>query len=144
MKQSYTRFHLQCCPLDVSEDSLGSASYAYAVSALFSGPSHRLTSTLIKKSLSFSSVKTSRKWAPFQVGAKSEPLSTSLQGSLRFLRPPLPAALSAHLAARFPQQMIICPGEHRAYPVDRLGDTIQGGWRPYPGGGFGVAASCVL
>jgi hypothetical protein len=34
--------------------------------------------------------------------------------------------------------------EHRAYPVDGLGDTIQGGWRPYPGGGNGVAVSSAL
>jgi hypothetical protein len=62
----------------------------------------------MKKSLSFPSVKTRQKSAPFQVGAKSEPLSGSLQTGLRFLRPPLPAALSAYLVVRFPKQMYIC------------------------------------
>jgi hypothetical protein len=50
---------------------------------------------------------------------------------------PLLYRLTLRLA--FPLQ-----GEHRAYPVDTQGDTIQGGWRPYPGGGCGVAVSRIL
>src|SRR5262245_6737581 len=34
--------------------------------------------------------------------AVAQPLSTPLQGGVRFFRPPVPAALSASLAARFP------------------------------------------
>jgi hypothetical protein len=126
--------------LGISEDSLGSASYACTFNALFSGRSHRLTSTLIKKGHSFSSVKTSQKSALFGGGAKSEPLSRPLPPGLRLLWPPLPAGLSAHLAACFPKR-IYPPGDQRAYPVDSQGDTFQLGWRPSPGGGCGVAAS---
>jgi len=149
MKQSYTRFHLQCCPLDVSEDSLRSASYAYAASALFSGQSHRLTSTLIKKYLSFSSVKTSRKSAIFRCRAKDNhydclnPYPVHYKPALAFSGLLYPLLYQLTLRFAFLSKFTL-PGEHRAYPVDHLGDTIQGGWRPYPGGDFGVAASCVL
>jgi hypothetical protein len=50
---------------------------------------------------------------------------------------PLFYQLTLRLA--FPNQ-----GEHRAYPVDGQGETTQGGWRPYPGGGYGVAVSSTL
>jgi len=50
---------------------------------------------------------------PLSRGAKFERLSNPLQVGLRFLWHPLPAALSAHLAVRFPD------GARRAYYVSR-------------------------
>ena len=54
------------------------------------------------------------KSAPFQAGAKFEPLSTPLQGSIRFYPVPLPS-----LVHSFPLWGSIPPAEgtHRAYHV---------------------------
>lgn len=126
--------------LGISADSLGSACYGCPFNALFSGRSHRLTSTLINKSLSFSPVKTSQKSAPFQGEAKSEPLSGSLQTGLRLLWPPLPATPSPFLAVRIP----LWVGGIGLTQLTVKRDTNRLGWRLSPGGNAGVAASHVL
>src|SRR6185369_16903662 len=61
---------------------------------------------------------TSRKSAPFQAGAKFEPLCTPLQHAIRFLRVLLPAPSTASLAGHLP--LTRCPGSaarDRAYHV---------------------------
>lgn len=61
---------------------------------------------------------TSRKSAPFQAGAKLEPLYTPLQHALRFLRVLLPASSTASLAGHLP--LTRCPepvARGRAYHV---------------------------
>ena len=64
-------------------------------------------------------------------GVMSQPLSSPLQVGIRFLPPPLPAALSGRLAAPLP---VGYPGEQRAYHVPRV----------EPLGGLGRASTPVV
>jgi len=57
---------------------------------------------IIHCSPAFSWWKTIRKSALFRVRANFEPLSASLQDSIRFFQPPIPACLWPALAGRFP------------------------------------------
>ena len=89
----------------------------------------------MKKSLSFPSVKTSRKSALFRVGQSLNPYLPHYKTAFAF------SGLLYPLLYRLALRLAFPVGEHRAYPVEGQGETKQGGWRPYPGGGCGIAAS---
>jgi len=89
---------------------------------------------------------TSRKSAPFQAGAKLEPLCTPLQYAIRFLRVLLPAPSAASLAGHLP--LTRCPesvATDRAYHVPVSADPAATWAYPVstclsPGGAL---ATCV-
>ena len=89
---------------------------------------------------------TSRKSAPFQAGAKLEPLCTPLQHAIRFLRVLLPAPSTASLAGHLP--LTRCPepvARDRAYHVPVSADPATTWASPVstclsPGGAL---ATCV-
>jgi len=157
-KRSYNRFH----PTSSFVVKLASLTYSasrmirfgqhltfVAFTALFSGHSHRLTSTMMKMSQSFPSVKTSWKSAVFRHGAKSEP-SLFPTSSTRYTFPfPIRLRSGQALAVRIP----LFGGAYRAYPVDyhwrykpgRVASfSRRGQWCRYQLASLTVRPSCLL
>ena len=68
--------------------------------------------------------RTTRKWAPFQVGANLEPLYEPLQIVIRLLRVLIPAPPTASLAGYLPCfDALKSQAENQAYHVPNLADT---------------------
>src|SRR5262249_48738036 len=65
-----------------------------------------------------------REVCPLSRGVLSQPLSAPLQGGNRFLPPPLPAAPSARLAARFPSTPLVY-GAGRTTGLPRWADVLD-------------------